>query len=126
MKFRCAFGVGGCKNRLSMSQKETDPMAAPAAPWVRYSPGEGEEDFIVGSPAGLQKLRDHIDKAIVEGESTIPDAQIGFNGVRCRLSPEDEPVDSGSSLAAWGCLLLLGSILFLALYGGWTLIERAS
>lgn len=105
-----------------MSQSEPDPNT-PAPPWVRYGTSS-EHEVIIGSPAGLQKLRDHIGKAISDGESIISETDMWFSGVRCKASPEDEPTDGGSSLATWGCLLLVATVLFLALYGGWTLITK--
>lgn len=109
-----------------MPENKADSNPSSPSEWVHYGATEGDEDFIVGSPEGLTALRDHIDKAIAEGESLIANPRIQFNGVRSRTAPEDEPVDSGSSLAAWGCIFLLGTLLFLAVMGTISLFKMGS
>jgi hypothetical protein len=109
-----------------MPENKADSTPSSPSDWASYGTTDKDENFIVGSPEGLRELRDHIDKAIAEGESFISNTHIQFNGVRCRTSPEDEPSDSGNSLATWGCLFILGTILFLAVMGAISLYKMGS
>jgi hypothetical protein len=95
--------------------ENTAPESPPA--WANYGTTEAEEDFIVGSPAGLRALRDHIERAIQTGESRIDDPKIEFNGIKCKQSPLEMPVESRwSSLAGYGCFVAVAVVAF-AIYG---------
>ena len=96
---------------------KTDPRTV----WASYGHGsDGEtEDFLVGSRAGLLRLKEHIEIAIESGESLIADDMgLQFNGVRRLDIEKDPPPESWkSSLLGWGCLALLVATLALAVIG---------
>jgi len=95
--------------------QNTSPESPPA--WATYGSAE-DEDFIIGSAAGLRALRDHIDKAIQTGESRIDDPKIEFNGIKCKQSLSAVPAESRwSSLAGYGCLAVIVVIIGLAIFG---------
>ncbi len=86
--------------------------------WASYGHGtNGEyEDFLVGSRAGLLRLKEHIEIAVESGESlTAADVGLQFNGVR-RLDIEKDPPSERweSSLFGWGCFGIVITILVLA------------
>ena len=96
---------------------KTDPRKV----WASYGDGaEGEtEDFLIGSRAGLLRLKEHIAIAIESGESLMSDGMgLEFNGVRCvdrEKDPRPEPWES--SLLALGCFALVIATLVLAAIG---------
>jgi hypothetical protein len=91
-------------------------LQSPSIPaWVTAC-SQRDEDFLVGSRAGLLEFRDHIDKALANGESLVgPESGIEFNGVRCR----DEPREPYSESRWAGFVCFAGGLIFLgfALYG---------
>ena len=96
---------------------KTDPRIV----WASYGHGtDGEmEDFLVGSRAGLLRLKEHIEIAIDSGESLMADdVGLQFNGIR-RLDLEKDPPQEGlgSALLGWGCLALAIAVLILAVIG---------
>ena len=99
---------------------ENPPEAAPHLPptWAEYGHTVADEDFIVGSRAGLSSLRDHIEEAILHGESRIEDPRIGFNGIKCKEVPPYASTKSWrASFFNYGCSALALVILALAVYG---------
>jgi hypothetical protein len=89
--------------------------------WARFCEGEnGAMDyFIIGSRAGLVRLKEHIESAIEKGESVIVDEPgIAFAGIRVEedAGPEGEMGWKEKAVSA-GCLGLLIAILLLAVWG---------
>lgn len=98
--------------------QKTDPKTV----WASYGHATGAEteDFLVGSRAGLLRLKEHIEIAIESGESLMADDMgLDFRGVRrLDIEKDDPPSDGwGSSLLGWGCLVLLIATLVLAVIG---------
>ena len=87
--------------------------------------GEGDVDHegcIVGTPEGLKELRDHIDRALAEGDSEISADGIEWSGVvRIERAPERAPVTWRSRLlevgCGFGCIVFLLSCVVLMLLG---------
>ncbi|MDB6074471.1 MAG: hypothetical protein JWO89_2111 [Verrucomicrobiaceae bacterium] len=112
------------------SAEKPAPPSDPNVVWASYgdiSDGEAE-DFIVGSREGLQRLKEHIEIAIEQGESlTGEDEGIEFPGIRRLDRAKDSAPESSSTLPAWGCgcgIAIALSILVLAFLGLKSLLPR--
>ena len=108
-------------------QASEDSHAAPSEEvkaWASYGNTAEDEDFIIGSSAGLRELRNHIDAALLNGESTIKDPAIEFNGIRRKDSPAEIPRRSRlSRLAGYGCSLVVLIFVSLSVYALVTLVR---
>jgi hypothetical protein len=100
---------------------QPEAKSDPKKVWASYGCGsDGEiEDFLVGSRAGLLRLKEHIDIAIESGKSLISnDPGILFNGVQLLdVEKEDPPESRYSPLLDWGGCIILITILTLAALG---------
>lgn len=94
--------------------------------WLHYGDPTDEEyeDCIIGSREGLLQLRDRIDEALLEGSAWFEHPDIQFDGVRVDDRPDPEPPREHpcyECVWAWGCLLLIATVLCLAVVGVWSL-----
>ena len=78
------------------------------------------ENFIVGNQRGLEVLKDCIDEALQKGTSCFDQKTIEFIGVRLVQdsnlnTPEQDQWKA--NLFGFGCLILIGLVLFFAAVG---------
>jgi len=87
--------------------------------------GTGGEDFIVGNKAGLEHLREQIDKAISEGSGTFPsNVATSFIGIQCtEKMPPAMPETFKDRVAKYGCLGLAAILIGLMIVGIETVIH---
>jgi hypothetical protein len=105
-----------------MNDSQHPPQKPAEEVWACYSEDEsGTSDyFILGSRAGLQRLKEHIEIAIGKGESLIQDEPgMDFSGIRRqeKLKQDDAKLGWGEKAVMVGCLGFIITALVLAVIG---------
>jgi hypothetical protein len=91
-------------------------------PWVADGGGCGPEyeDILIGNREGLTKLKEALEKAITEGETTLEDTGIEYNGIKVVDADPRKPSTRLSKIVSISIFLFVIALLLLGLI---TLIE---
>ena len=105
---------------------EDSADTSPESPPVWAAPGPESiaefDGFIIGSPAGLRVLRDHIDEAIQNGVSDIEVPGIEFNGIECTEKPRSDFLPGGR-LTPFGEIVFKVLMLICMAFGAYSFVN---